>query len=179
MAAEESLFCLHRNKLAEAKALLPETKGDFIPALVHNFEMVQPAFLLAARPADAAPPAAAADVSMSDASVLDASLPSSVLSKARPATRSDNVTDLFSPIKPVVPASPYTPSLFAPAPQTRQPPRSGASLLSCLAPCSPCSLQTPRRRTSSPPSCRPRRARSASAHRPRRRSIRSRRRCRR
>lgn len=128
MVAEETLFCLHRNRLGEAKALLPETKGDFIPSLVQNFEMVQPSFLIG-KPSEAlAVPATSVDVSMSEAPAdtsLSVNPAAAASSRARPVARSDNVADLFSPIKPVVPSSPYTPSLFPPGPQLRQPPRSG------------------------------------------------------
>ena len=123
MLAEETLFCLHRNKLAEAKALLPETKGEFIPSLVQNFEMVQPSFLIG-KPSIV--PVTYADISMSEVSA-DASL-AAARANPQPPSRTTELPELFSPIKATVPASPYTPSLFPPAPAPRQPPRSGTTI---------------------------------------------------
>ena len=121
MTTEEALFCLHRNRLAEAKAVLPETKSGFISTLVDNFDLVQPAFVQGAAAPGAAP--SAADVSMSEAPA-DAFIAAATPVRSELPVMVTQGSDLFSPIKPV-PASPYTPSLFLLPQPRQQPPRPG------------------------------------------------------
>lgn len=122
MTTEEALFCLHWNRLAEAKALLPESKDEFIPTLIHNFEAVQPSFLRAKQQEAAAPHVA--DVSMGETQA-DASVSATPGRPIVSHVSAAQSADLFSPIKATVPSSPYTPSLFSLPSQPRQLPRSG------------------------------------------------------